>query len=138
MFAIETSSSKSESSWTSNTDDTFSSTQSVNTVFYDFVDFQPPKGFRTDLSRVKNDESPSPDQESFEEEYSGPWPKPKPGYTRRLIRMIRIPLDEIDEDFDEDAWNKKVYGPDIIVVDMRNVPKGWVLVDGNIPALSIH
>jgi hypothetical protein len=52
--------------------------------------------------------------------------------------MIRIPLDEIDEDFDEDAWNKKVYGPDVIVVDMVNVPKGWVLVDGNIPALSVH
>ena len=92
MFAIETSPSRSESSSTSNTDDTSSSTQSVNTVFYDFVDFQPPKGFGTDLSRVKNDESPSPHQESSEEEYSGPWPKPKPGYTRRLIRMIRIPL----------------------------------------------
>jgi hypothetical protein len=138
MFAIETSPSRSESSSTSNTDDTPSSTQSVNTVFYDFVDFQPPKGFGTDLSRVKNGESPSPHQESSEEEYSGPWPKPKPGYTRRLIRMIRIPLDEIDEDFDEAAWNKKVYGPDVIVVDMRNVPKGWVLVDGNIPALSVH
>jgi len=62
MFAIETSPSRSESSPTSNTDDTSSSTQSVNTVFYDFVDFQPPKGFRTDLSRVKNDESPSPHQ----------------------------------------------------------------------------
>ena len=33
--------------------------------------------------------------------------------------MIRIPADEIDENFDEDAWNKKVYGADIIVVDKR-------------------
>ena len=45
--------------------------------------------------------------------------------------MIRIPFDEIDENFDEDAWHKKVYGPDVIIVDMRSVPYGWILVDGN-------
>jgi hypothetical protein len=50
--------------------------------------------------------------------------------------MVRIPLDEIDEDFDEDAWNRNVYGSDVIVVDMRNVPKGWVLVDDITLALS--
>ena len=31
------------------------------------------------------------------------------------------------EIYDEDAWNKKVYGPDVIVVDIRNVPKGGFL-----------
>jgi hypothetical protein len=64
-----------------------------------------------------------------------PWPKPKEGYTRRLIPMVRIPLDEIDDHFDEDAFNKKSY-PNVEIVDMHNVPKGWVLVNG-IPSL-IH
>jgi hypothetical protein len=85
-------------------------------------------------AHAKQDESPSPTQESFEEEYYGRYPKPKPGYTRRLIRMVRIPANQWDENFDEDAWNKKVYGPDVIIVDMRSVPKGWILVDGNAPA----
>jgi hypothetical protein len=85
-------------------------------------------------AHANQDESPSPTQESFEEEYSGAYPKPKPGYTRRLIRMVRIPADVVDENFDEDAWNKKVYGPDVIIVDMHSVPKGWILVDGNAPA----
>ena|SRR5579859_6704767 len=116
MFAIKPSPSKSESSSTSNTDDTSYSTESVNHLLKDIPD-----------------ESPSPTQDSFAEEYSGPYPKPKPGYTRRLIRMVRIPADEVDENFDEDAWNKKVYGPDVIIVDMRSVPKGWILVDGNAP-----
>jgi len=39
----------------------------------------------------------------------------------------RIPADEVDENFDEDAWNKKVYGPDVIVVDMHSVPKDGFL-----------
>jgi len=45
--------------------------------------------------------------------------------------MVRIPGDEVDENFDEVAWNKKVYGPDVVVVDMHSVPKGWILVDGD-------
>lgn len=81
---------------------------------------------------TQDDRSP-PTEESFEEEYSR-YPNPKPGYTRRLIRMIRIPADEVDEHFDYDAWRKKVYGPNIVIVDMCSVPKGWVLVDGNAPA----
>ena len=139
MFAIKATPSKSESSSTSNTDDTSSSTESVNHLFKDFVDLQPPKASARDKSKeahAKQDESPSPTQEeesseeeSFEEEYSR-YPKPKPGYTRRLIRMVLCPRDEA-ENFDEDAWNKKVYGPDVIIVDMRYVPKGWILVDGN-------
>lgn len=48
--------------------------------------------------------------------------------------MICIPADEIDENFDQDAWNKQAYGPDVIVVDMHSVPKGWILVDGNLPS----
>jgi hypothetical protein len=47
--------------------------------------------------------------------------------------MVLIPADEY-ENIDEDAWNKKVYGPDVIIVDMHSVPKGWILVDGNAPA----
>ena len=48
--------------------------------------------------------------------------------------MVRIPADEVGENFDEDAWNKKVYGPDVIMVDMHSVPKGRILVAGNAPA----
>ena len=77
------------------------------------------------MTHDKKEESPSSADESFEEEYYGPYLKPKPGYTRRLIPMIRIPADEIDENFDEVAWNKKVYGADIIVVDKRSVPEGY-------------
>jgi hypothetical protein len=136
MFAIKASPSKSESPSTSNTGDTPFSTGSVNHLFKDLVDLQPPKASARDKSKeahAKQDESPSPTQESSEEEYYGRYPKPKPGYTRRLIRMVLIPADE-DENFDEDAWNKKVYGPDVIIVDTHSVPKGWILVDGNPPA----
>ena len=49
--------------------------------------------------------------------------------------MVRIPLDEIDESFDEDAFNKKTY-PNVEVVDMHNVPKGWILVNGINPPLN--
>ena len=56
-----------------------------------------------------------------------------PGYIRRLIRMVLIPGDQWHENFDEDVWNKKVYGSDVIIVDMRSVPTRWVLVDGNAP-----
>ena len=54
-----------------------------------------------------------------------------PVYTRRLIPMKYIPVDEIDENFDEQAWFKKLYGPDIIVVATSGLPRGWILVDGN-------
>lgn len=73
---------------------------------------------------LKRDESPPPIQESFEEEYCGRCPKLKPGYTRRLTRMVRVPLDEMNENFDIDAWHTKVYGPDVIVVDVPSIPKG--------------
>ena len=53
----------------------------------------------------------------------------RPGYTRRLIPMIGIPAEEIDENFDEAAWFKKVYGPDVTVVQTVGVPDGWILVD---------
>ena len=87
---------------------------------------------------AKEDQTRTSVSESIEEEYSSPWPKQRLGYTRRLIRIIRIPADEIDENFDEDTWNKKVYGPDIIVVDMLSVPKGWILVDGIAPSWNAH
>ena len=82
------------------------------------------------------DKSPTPDEDSDEEEYSNdldPWPKPKPGYTRRLIPMVRVSLEEIDENFDQEAFFKKAY-PNLEIVDIHNVPKGWVLVNGITPA----
>lgn len=114
--------------------DTSSSTESVSLPFKDLVDIQPPKASAKDMSKEAHAQQHSPTQESFDEEYSGLYPKPKPGYTRRLIRMVRVPMFEMDENFDEDAWNKKVYGPDVIIVDMRCVPTGWILVDGNTSA----
>ena len=45
--------------------------------------------------------------------------------------MKYIPAEEIDENFDEQAWFKKLYGPDIIVVATSGLPRGWILVDGN-------
>ena len=52
-------------------------------------------------------------------------------YTRRLIPMKYIPAEEIDENFDEQIWFKKLYGPDIIVVSTFGIPEGWILVDGD-------
>lgn len=137
MLAIKTSPTKSESSSTSKADDTSSSAYPVSWLYSNpVVDLQSPKRSSADLIRDQKEEEspPSLADESFEEEYSGPYPKPKPGYTCRLIPIIRVPADEIDENFDEDAWNKKVYGPDVIVVDMHSIPKGWILVDGSSPA----
>ena len=47
--------------------------------------------------------------------------------------MKYIPAEEIDENFDEQAWFKKLYVPDIIVVSTFGVPEGWILVDGERP-----
>ena len=47
--------------------------------------------------------------------------------------MVRVSLEEINDNFDEDAFIKKVYR-NVEIVDMRNVPKGWVLINGIIPA----
>ena len=135
MLRFNTSPAKSESSSASNTDDTSSSTQTVNSLHCDFVYRQPPKSSAKDFAdqaQSHRDESPTPNQESVEEEYSDdidPWPKPKPGYTRRLIPTVRVSLEEIDNNFDEDAFIKKVYR-NVEIVDMHNVPKGWVLVNG--------
>jgi len=135
MFAIKSSPNNSESSSPSNPDYTSSSAESVNRLLKDLVDLQTPKASARDNFKeahaAKPDESPSPTQESSDEEYSGIYPKPKPGYTRRLIRKVLIPVSVWSaENFDEDAWLKKVYGPDVIIVDMRSVPDGWILVDG--------
>ena len=54
-----------------------------------------------------------------------------PKYTRRLIRKIGVDPCALSEDFDEQEWYKKVYGPDIIVVSY-DCPSGWVIVDGNL------
>ena len=55
------------------------------------------------------------------------------GYTRKLIRMKYCPPDEFDDTFDETAWIKEAYGENIIIVDMYQVPNGWILVDGMFP-----
>jgi hypothetical protein len=130
MSRFDTSPTKSVSSSASNTDDTSSSTQTVHLLHPDFAYCQPPKSSAKDFAdrgQTQRDESP-PNQEPIDEEYAAgdgfdPWPKPKEGYTRRLVPMVRIPFDEIGDDFDEDAFNKKSY-PNVEIVDMRIVPKG--------------
>ena len=125
---------KSESSSASNTDNKFSSTQTVNFPHPDFAYCS--RRYLT--QRISPAElrvgwtNPLLRNESIDEEYTDgldPWPKPKEGYTRSLIPMVRIPFDEICDDFDEDAFNKKSY-PNVEIVDMRNIPEGWVLVNG--------
>jgi len=141
MFGLNTSPAESESSSASNNDDTSSSTQTtVRSHHRDFAYRQPPKSSAKDFAdqaQSHRDESPTPsvEEECSEEEYSNdldPWPKPKPGYTRRLIPMVRISLEEIDDTFDEDAFIKQAY-QNVEIVDMCNVPKGWVLVNGITP-----
>lgn len=51
-------------------------------------------------------------------------------YTRKLISRVYIDPFELDENFDKEAWYKKVYGPDVIVVGTKEVPDGWIMVDG--------
>ena len=83
-------------------------------------------------AQSRGGESSTLNEESDEEEYSDgfdPWPKPKPGYTRRLIPMVHVSLEEIHENFDQDALFKKAY-PNLEIVDIHNVPEGWVLVNG--------
>lgn len=134
MFRFDTSPAKSESSSASNTEDTSSSTQTVNSLHYVVAYCQPPKSSAKDFAEQAQShrhESP-PNQEMIEEEYADgfdTWPKPKERYTRRLIPAVLVPINEISDDFDEDAFNKKTY-PNVEIVDMRNVLKGWVLVNG--------
>ena len=136
MLRFDASPAKSESSSASNTNDTSSSTQTVSSlVHHDFAYSQPPKSSAKDVvdrAQSHRDESPAPNEESSEDEYYdgfNPWPKPKPGYTRRLIPKVRISLEDIEENFDEVAFYKKAY-PNLQIVDVRNVPEGWILVNG--------
>ena len=73
-------------------------------------------------SRAQLKSSPEPDDDPI-------YPL-REGYTRKLIRMKYCPPDEFDENFDEKVWMKEAYGENVIVVDMRRVPQGWILVDG--------
>lgn len=72
--------------------------------------------------------SPEPDED--------PMYPVREGYTRKLIRMKYCPPDEFDESFDEKVWMKEAYGENVIIVDMRRVPEGWILVDGMFPQPS--
>ena len=54
----------------------------------------------------------------------------EPVYTRKLIPRVYIDPWEIDKNFDEEAWDKKAYGPDVIIVQKTEVPDGWIMVDG--------
>jgi len=60
-----------------------------------------------------------------------------PKYARRLIPRKYIPMDEIDEDFNEEEWMKKAYGEGVRFVDLldEQIPEGWILIDGT---LSLH
>jgi len=51
--------------------------------------------------------------------------------------MIYLPIDEVSEDLDINAWRRKMYGPHIkiLAVGGPDIPEGWVLVDGNLPPL---
>jgi hypothetical protein len=41
-----------------------------------------------------------------------------------------VDLFDLDEDFDIKEWYKKVYSPDVIVIGHKEVPDGWIMVDG--------
>ena len=71
-------------------------------------------------------ERSSPEPDFFDE----PLYPLRPGYTRRLIKKKYAPPEMWDLDFDEQEWMKKAYGEKVIIVDMNNVPDGWILVDG--------
>jgi len=71
-------------------------------------------------------ESSSPESDFFDEAF---YPL-RPGYTRRLIKKKYPPPEMWDLNFDEQEWMKKAYGEKVIVVDMDDVPDGWILVDG--------
>ena len=51
-------------------------------------------------------------------------------YTRRLVKIIPVSIEDIDEDFDEDEFIKGCYGSDIEIVSKHGIPPGWILVDG--------
>jgi len=48
----------------------------------------------------------------------------EPVYTRKLIPRIYIDPFEIDKNFDEEAWYKKAYGPDVIIDRKQKCLKG--------------
>ena len=56
-----------------------------------------------------------------------------PSYTRRLVRREYPDPKDRTEDFDYIEWLQGVYGPGVIVVDIYNVPTGWVRIDGSPP-----
>jgi hypothetical protein len=51
-------------------------------------------------------------------------------YTRRLVKIIPVWIEDMDEDFDEDEWIKGCYGSDIKIVSKHGIPHGWILIDG--------
>jgi hypothetical protein len=62
-----------------------------------------------------------------------------PTFTRKLIRKIYLPIDEMSDDLDINACRRKVYGPNIKILAMEggDIPEGWILVDGNLPPSAI-
>ena len=67
---------------------------------------------------------------SPEFDFSDDEPDLLPGYTRRLIKKKYCPPEMWDVNFDEEEWIKKAYGENVIVVDLFDVPDGWILIDG--------
>jgi hypothetical protein len=59
-------------------------------------------------------------------------------YYRRLIPRKYIPMDEVDENFNEEEWMKKSYGKDVRFADLldEEIPESWILIDGTL--LSLH
>ena len=81
-------------------------------------------GENTNRSEAPIEGSPGPD---FLDEPLYPLRR---GYTRKLIKKIYAPPEMWDVNFDEKAWMKEAYGENVIIVDLDDVPEGWILVDG--------
>ena len=60
----------------------------------------------------------------------------RPKYTRRLVRRILAEPDDTDAD-DQQEWNKKVYGPEVIVIGHKGVPPGWIMIAGILCVCSL-
>jgi len=53
----------------------------------------------------------------------------RPKYTRRLVHRILAEPDDTEAD-DQQAWNKKVYGPEVIIIGHKGAPPGWIMIAG--------
>jgi len=97
---------------------------------------KPNNGANSGDTKKSLDEIKESTEEESTEDYvdDDPWYPYRDGYTRKVIRRKYMSWDDYDENFDENAWHKKAYGENVIVLDTHGVPDGWILVDGNAPS----